>query len=141
MKILEYFVYQIIVLTHTYKEKQKKSARKEENNKNSSMQIFKQLLFFFLQAFFLSMALRGCGDGGSLKLAMMDACNHACAQESVRRYGRESIERNVHDSETNRWTSVLPGFEKPPIYRSRLIEISMVTHHSPDSDREWEREG
>jgi len=32
----------------------------------------------------------------------------------------------MHDSETNR-TSVLSGFEKPPMCRRRSIEISMVT--------------
>ncbi|KAM0727144.1 hypothetical protein ACS0PU_007305 [Formica fusca] len=53
----------------------------------------------------LSMAL--CGDGGSFISTMMDACNHVRAQESVRCYGRESVERNLHDSETNRRTLVL----------------------------------
>lgn len=81
------------------------------------------------------MSLCGCGDGGNPKLTMMDACNYIRAQESVQWYGRESLERNVArlgDKSEHGWS-----------YRAlkshRFIEISMVTHHSPDSGRKWDR--
>lgn len=85
------------------------------------------------------MALCGCGDGGNPKLAMMDACNYVRAQESATIRSGEPRTKCCTTWRQIGGRLVLSGFEKPPIYQSCLIEISMVTHHFPDSGREWDR--
>ncbi|XP_011260399.1 uncharacterized protein LOC105253808 [Camponotus floridanus] len=84
----------------------------------------------------LSMALCDCGDGENPKLAVMDACNYIRAQKSVTIRSGEPRTKCCTTRRQIGGQLVLSDFEKPPIYQSCLIEISMVTHHFPDSGRE-----